>query len=116
MQQPSETTQNTNNADVPQAVEHKVVSGDFSVLLQNVVSNPGICFYNLFLEIFPDMIKQYKKSRSSVDLFKLMNIYLKNFDELKAVVTKQDNSKDLPVEDELFSYVVGQGIFDLSII
>lgn len=39
-----------------------------------------------------------------------------NYEGLNSVVTKQDNSKDLPVEDELFSYVVGQGIFDLSII
>lgn len=62
------------------------------------------------------MIKQYKKSRSCGDFFKLLNIYLMNYKGLNSVVTKQDNSKDLPVEDELFSYVVGQGIFDLSII
>lgn len=66
MQQPSEITQNTNNADVPQAVEHKVVSGDFSVLLENVVSNSGI----FVLLLFPRNISRYDKAIQKVKIMR----------------------------------------------
>lgn len=117
MKETTEETQNTNNADVPQAVEHKITSNDFSVLLEKVVSNPGIFVIHFYyVEIFPGMMKQYEKSKSPVDFCKLLNIYLKNYDDLQAAVRKEDYSEKLPLEDDLLSYVSGKGFLDLCII
>lgn len=61
-------------------------------------------------------MKQYEKSKSPVDFCKLLNIYLKNYDDLQAAVRKENYSEKLPLEDDLLSYVSGKGFLDLCII